>query len=261
MVRPKQQDPENLWGSLSEPAAPLPASGSGVAEEIAARLQQLIIEKEMSEGERLPSERDLALRFGTSRPTVSQAVRILVVKGLVESRRGSGAYVTRRPEMGMAASVDLMLNLNRDSAHHMNELRFLLEDRGIARAIEVGTDAEFDEGAAALERLGAGTGDTGALMSADNRFHSALVGASHNPYLASIFQSVHAAILQFEYESWIELGTPPGWLRPERAAELMELHAPILEAVRSRDAEAARIAVLRHHEEMAAHILAAGHAS
>lgn len=256
MARLKPQDPDNVWGTLADPSPMASPAGIGAAEEIAARLQRLIIERKLAEGERLPSERDLAVLLGASRPTVSQAIRTLVVRGLIESRRGSGAYVTRRPEAGIAASVDLMLSLNRDSVSQMNELRFWLEDLGIVRAVEFGTEAEFDEAAVALERLRTSTGDTAALMSADNRFHSVLVQASRNAYLASIFQSVHAAVVQFEYEAWITRGTPPGWLRRESAGELMELHEPLLAAVRARDVEAARASVLRHHEVMVKHIAA-----
>lgn len=254
MARPKQRHPEDVWGALAEPSTTSPSGGLGAAEDIAARLQQLIIEQQLAEGERLPSERDLAVLLGASRPTVSQAIRTLVVRGLIESRRGSGAYVTRRPEAGIAASVDLMLSLNRDSVSHMNDLRFWLEDVGIAQAIEQGTEAEFQEAAIALERLRASTGDTAALMSADNRFHSVLVHASHNVYLASIFEGVHAAVVQFEYEAWIDRGTAPGWLRRESTEELIELHEEILAAVRARDIDAARAGVLRHHELMVEHI-------
>src|ERR1700739_4635308 len=53
------------------------------------------------------------------RPTVSQAIRILVVRGLVESRRGSGTYVTRRPEARLATTVGLMLDLDQESGPHL----------------------------------------------------------------------------------------------------------------------------------------------
>ncbi len=48
-------------------------------------------------GERLPTEAQLAARFGVNRHTVRQGVAALVEEGLVVTRRGSGAFVAARP--------------------------------------------------------------------------------------------------------------------------------------------------------------------
>src|SRR5579883_1987291 len=79
------------------------------------QIRRLIIDKGLSEGARLPSERVLAEALGASRPTVSQALRILAVMGLIEIRPGSGAYVVQNPARMVAASVNLMLDLQPDS--------------------------------------------------------------------------------------------------------------------------------------------------
>lgn len=230
------------------------APGASAAEDIAAKIQQLIVENDLEAGARLPSERDLAQTLQTSRPTVSQAIRILVTKGLVESRRGSGAYVTRRPEAGLAASVDLMLELNQDSVPQLADLRLWLETMGITRAIECCTDEEIEACEAALATLRDAAGDTAAWMSADTAFHATVARASHNPYLASLFESVHATLINYEYRAWIQEGTTPRWLRSTEVSAMAALHDPILAALRSRDEEAGRVAVLHHHYVMAQHL-------
>lgn len=48
-------------------------------------------------GDRLPTEADLAARFGVNRHTVRQALADLVGKGLVRTRRGAGAFVASKP--------------------------------------------------------------------------------------------------------------------------------------------------------------------
>jgi GntR family transcriptional repressor for pyruvate dehydrogenase complex len=237
-----------------------PAGALGAAEEIATQIQGLIVSENLAEGARLPSERDLAEILSTSRPTVSQAIRILVVKGLIESRRGSGAYVTRKPEASLAASVNLMLDLNRESVQHLGDLRLWLETTGVTQAIERGTQTEVEEGEKALEQLRDSAGDTASWMSADTLFHSTLVRASHNPYLASIFEGVHATLIDYEYQSWVSSGVIPKWLRSNQAVALTALHEPILQAVKDRNEEAGRIAVLHHHYVMAQH-LAASHST
>jgi len=70
---------------------------------------------------------------------------MLVVKGLIQSQRGSGTYVSRRPQESLAASVHLMLDLDVDSVHHLNDLRLWLETMGIVEAIEKATADEVAE--------------------------------------------------------------------------------------------------------------------
>lgn len=243
-----------VWALLADDQ---PSGDPGrAAEDIAVRLEQFIIAREVPEGARLPSERDLALLLDTSRPTVSQAVRILVVKGLIESRHGSGAYVTRRPQAGIAASVDLMLSLNEKSVDQLGELRLGLETMGVEHAVDRATDAVIEDSREALDQLRENAGDTAAWMSADTHFHATLVRASGNPYLAAVFESVHATLINYEYRSWIERGEVPAWLHRSEAGRLAAVHEPILQAIRDRDHEAARIAVRHHHEAMAEHLAA-----
>jgi len=230
------------------------AEPSSAAEEVAERISDLIITEDLPEGARLPSERDLAAMLGTSRPTVSQGIRILVVRGLVDSRRGSGAYVLRRPQDSLAASVDLMLSLDKASVDDLAELRLWLETMGTLRAIGHATEAEVQRAAESLDAIAASVGDVAAWMTADTTFHSTIVRASHNPFLASIYESVHTTLINYEYRTWIAGASVPEWLRPEAAAEQLELHRPILEALRARDPEAARDAVQRHHDAMRRHL-------
>src|SRR5258708_5977113 len=191
LARSKQTDGAEVWQVLGAPAGQRdgePVTAQEVAgQEIAAQIEQLIVSARLPEGVRLPSERDLAQLTGASRPTVSQAIRILIVKGLIESRRGSGAYVRRKPETSLAATVSLMLSLDQESVVHLNDLRLWLETDGITQAIRRGTPAEVDAGEAALRRLAASAGNTPAWISADTIFHATVVRASHNPYLASIY--------------------------------------------------------------------------
>ncbi len=82
-----------------------PVSPRRVSEQVADQIRGLIARERLAEGDRLPPERDLAERFGISRPMVSQALRMLSLMGLVEIRQGSGAYVLRRPQHMVADTV------------------------------------------------------------------------------------------------------------------------------------------------------------
>ena len=66
-------------------------------EHVADQLRAAISEGRLEPGARLPSERELARQLTVSRATVVSALNLLRGEGLVESRRGAGSWVRRRP--------------------------------------------------------------------------------------------------------------------------------------------------------------------
>jgi len=71
---------------------------SGTARNALARvvkeLESRILQANWRGDSRLPSERKLAAEFGTSRATVREAIQRLAARGLLETRRGSGLFVS-----------------------------------------------------------------------------------------------------------------------------------------------------------------------
>src|SRR5262249_12981353 len=62
-------------------------------ERLARTISSLIAKGEMAKGDRIPSERDLAERYGVSRTSVREAIIALEIRGVVEVKPGSGIYV------------------------------------------------------------------------------------------------------------------------------------------------------------------------
>lgn len=147
-----------------------------------------------------------------------------------------------------------MLGVDQVSVSQLAELRLWLEDAGVREATHRRSSQDVGAAEDALERLRHSTGSTASWLSADAHFHSTLVRASHNPYLASIFEGVHKSLMNYEYREWIASGTVPAWLGRRHAGALTALHEPILFAVRERDVEAGRLAVLHHHRAMEEHL-------
>ncbi|MEU5400077.1 FCD domain-containing protein [Streptomyces sp. NPDC005963] len=231
-----------------------------LSDRVADQIREFIISEDLAEDTRLPAERELAVRFGTSRPTVSQALRTLSLMGLVEIRPGSGAYVVHRPDRVMTATVGLMLDLDRQSIPHLAQLRLWLETVGVQEAISalrsrsprVDSDDRdgLDDVRTAFERLRESAGNVSAWIAADTVFHATIVRHSGNPFLASIYESVHTAVIRYEYEPWIRAQGMPPWLAPGEAERLIALHEPIMAAIEAADAPAALEAVRRHHDTL-----------
>jgi GntR family transcriptional repressor for pyruvate dehydrogenase complex len=228
-----------------------------LSDDLAERIRRLIVSENIAEGARLPPERDLAERFGASRPTVSQALRALSLMGLVEIRRGSGAYVVRRPETMVTASVNLMLDLDQPSLGDLMQLRLWLETRGAQEAAARTPELTAAEAAAireALGRLGDSARHASEWIAADTVFHATIVRSAGNLYLAAIYESVHTAVLSFEYRRWVDTESVPDWLRDTSREEQLALHEPIATAVLGRDPDAAARAVAAHHQVMLDHL-------
>src|SRR5579862_6590565 len=97
-------------GSPSDSSSPDSARENDVrrsprlGEHVARQIAKAIELGDHVEGARLPTEKDLAAKFGVSRPVVREALSNLRDQGLVVSRRGSGSYVARR-EAGAQATT------------------------------------------------------------------------------------------------------------------------------------------------------------
>ena len=225
-----------------------------VSDEVAEQIRRLIVSEQLAEGARLPSERELADQFEVSRPMVSQALRMLSLMGLIEIRRGSGAFVLRRPQAMVTASVGLMLDLH-GSVGELAELRLWLETLGVVHAARRQPPVTTGIGDA-LQRLAAAAGSASEWIAADTVFHATAVRAAGNTYLTTIYEGVHTAVLTHEHDHWVRTETEPAWLAPP-AEPLLDLHRAIYDAVAAADPEAASAAVLRHHQVMLEHLRAA----
>lgn len=73
-------------------------------QDIVEELQAAIVEGRLRAGERLPSENELAERFGTSRPTVRRAIALLKSQGLVNTEQGRGVFVRAKPHVRLLLS-------------------------------------------------------------------------------------------------------------------------------------------------------------
>lgn len=87
-----------------------------VADQVSIELQRMIVEGEIDPGQPLPSQRDIAEKFGASRTSVREAISALSAAGLVQVEHGRGVFVRARsghanPSMPSSWSFDGTLAL------------------------------------------------------------------------------------------------------------------------------------------------------
>jgi DNA-binding FadR family transcriptional regulator len=200
---------------------------------------ELIIDGEFPVNARLPSETELALRFGASRPVVREALARLRDDGIIVSRQGSGSYVKRRPDIAVLRFVPVS---SVNDIQRCFEFRHGLEGVAAALAAERSEDADLAEIRAAFDALEAATRNHQHGVDADERFHLAIAKATHNTYHVSVQSSLQPHIV-----FGMSLTRNLSMLRTaERLRVVQDEHRAILEAIAARDANAARTAMHAH---------------
>lgn len=215
------------------------------SQELVEHLARRMAEGELAPGDRLPSERDLAASFGVSRGVVREALRHLAAQGMVESRRGDGAYVCEAPGADLALALAQGLGHARRRLAHLFAFRRVLETGMAELAARYATDRDLEKlkalAADQHRRLLLGPGDDPGLdADLDAAFHQALARATGNPVFAQALRSLTPILAETRSA---ELQS-----HQRRAASAMH-HLRILDAVVRHDPEAARLAMDRHLRE------------
>ena len=97
-------------------------------DQVAAEIRRAIAKEEIGPGERLPPARDLAVVLGVNANTVFRALRLLQDEGLLELRRGRGAYVAGTPQRGiLVAKAKELVEYARRQGFRRRELLDLIE--------------------------------------------------------------------------------------------------------------------------------------
>jgi GntR family hexuronate regulon transcriptional repressor len=225
------------------PASPVHAGSDRLYQAVARRLVEAIESGHYAIGDRLPAERELAIEFDVSRPTVREAVIALEVQGLVEVRVGSGAYVRAVP-----GSTALGFGI---SAFELTEARLLFEGEAAALAANQIKDEELTT----LERLLVEmerenrSGD-GVSERSDREFHLTIARATRN-----------AAIIRTIEDLWDLRSTSPeaalvySRARAADVKPVVDEHEAIVTALRARDPKKARAAMRSHLSAVLDHLL------
>jgi DNA-binding FadR family transcriptional regulator len=211
--------------------------------QIAEQLRSHILAGEFQPGSRLPAERDLARQLGVSRPSVREALIALEVEGWVEVRTGSGVYVLERA--GRVNGHAVQVPANEWGPLELIRARRVIEGEIAAMAAIEGKRKQVDAIAAAIASMHRDADSGIQPRAGDRAFHTAVAQAAGNVVLSETVQTFWDARRGPLFE---KLGdhfeTVPSWRKAITEHEL------VYEAIRARDAAAAR-AAMQHHLDKA----------
>jgi GntR family transcriptional repressor for pyruvate dehydrogenase complex len=210
-----------------------------VPEAIAAEILDLLRQKDLSAGDKLPPERELAEMLGVSRPSLREALRALSIMKVVEVRQGDGTYVSELKPEELVDHLEFVFMLDDSNLMQLFEARKIVETGNVSLAAGRISDEELSALRACLEELERRVDDAEAFMAADIELHRIICDAARNPVLGRFMASI-SALSRASRQKTTQV-------RAVRETAL-EHHREIVAALEARDPEAAGSA-MRHHLE------------
>ncbi|WP_104666181.1 FadR/GntR family transcriptional regulator [Ensifer adhaerens] len=206
-----------------------PINRTNLTESAAESLRAEILSGRWAIGERIPNETALTELLAVSRGTVREAVRVLISKGLLDARQGSGTYV--RSTVDTSGALD---RVKRSGLRDQWEARAALDVEAARLAALRHTPGDLDRMRGLLKARGT-VADDGreAFGRRDIAFHRSIVEASGNRAIVELYDFFTSAILE-TIHSTLNGDLP----EPDDRA-----HAAIVDAIATGDADKAAAAV------------------
>jgi len=200
-------------------------------EEVADQIRERIFSAAVKTGERLPTERDLAVQFGVSRVVVREAVRALELSGLLRVKKGprGGIFVTEDHQRPITDSIGNLLARGEARLKDLFDVRMLIEPYAAERVARIGTARNFAALAAMVQQADAALGGGAAIRDLNIELHRHIIRMTRNPVLAAVGETV-----------LLMLSERLKPMESRASAVALCLHKEMLAAFRRRDGAAAR---------------------
>jgi len=204
-------------------------------EKITDRLLTLIKERQLSPGDRLPPERELATMMGVGRPSLREALRALAIMNIIEIRPGSGAYVTALEPKRLIEHLDFIFSLDDSTFLQLFAARQILEVGIVALAAQHITDEEIFALEQCVSESMEAANDPEVFLQADIKLHKMITDAARNPILARFMESLNQLGLASRRRTADLPGVIPQSLEDHRAiVAALKAHDPELASQRMR---------------------------
>jgi GntR family transcriptional repressor for pyruvate dehydrogenase complex len=202
----------------------------------------LISRGELKPGDRIPSERELALMLGVSRPSVREAIMVLDAMGFLEARQGGGTYVRTLTDKRIADPLAKLVE-KKDPAmlRALAEVRMGLESWSAYLAAQRAEQSEIDEMRRLYVVMEKQAARGGWDSEVDAEFHYVITAASHNSLQMHVLDSVHSL-----FHTTIQVALMEFYRQEGHVEKLLTQHCEIMEAIADHDPERARQKMMTH---------------
>jgi GntR family transcriptional regulator, transcriptional repressor for pyruvate dehydrogenase complex len=219
-----------------------PIKRTRIPEEVADRIRVLILDGTFPADLPLPAERLLAERFGVSRGSIRDALRILEMIGLLETRHGQGTFPRELTVDRLVAPLASVMSYRQDLREELLDVRRMFEP-AVARAAALrASEQDFVDLQRLLDAQRHKLKSGRSAIVEDSAFHAILARSTRNRVIVSIMAILNDLLVESRAQSLRQKG------RPQRS---MDGHEAVVAALRRRDPEGAAQAMYNHIDQIA----------
>ena len=154
-----------------------------IYEEITLELIRLIKEKHWGPGDKIMGEKAMAEAFGVSRNSVREALKALEISGLIETRQGSGTFVSKDSAQNINRLELVNTIKETNSFNELMETRLIIEPQLVCLACLRATDEELDELSSLVDENRRAALNEGFTLDMGLGFHRRIMELSGNKIL------------------------------------------------------------------------------
>jgi len=222
-----------------------PIKQSSLSDEVIQRIQDFIKNGSLKPGDRLPTEIELAEKFGVGRSTVREALRALAALGMID-RSKRGTFVSDgKPRGGSEDTTLLWTRILKDcELTDLLEWRRILEGEICSLAAKRATDEDIEQIRSALKEMqrAARENELTNFIQADASFHLAIAEAAHNQVADRMLKLIRQELVE-------EIGETLN-RDPKLFGRSLKSHRLIFEAIRNEEAVQAKSLITEHLKDV-----------
>lgn len=209
---------------------------------VAQALAAMMFDGGLTEGRRLPPEKDMLAQFGVARATLREALRLLEVQGLlfIKSGPGGGPIITRPGVDSLAQYLATAFSAHGATLEDLIKARKHFEPSVARASAENATAEDIAELWESVHRMRATVDREGDFLQENRRFHELVAKSSRNPIFLIVVSSLGV----------INDGSMVGVSYGEKnRVAVVDAHQRVVEAIEKRDADAAESEMTHHVDE------------
>ena len=215
-----------------------------LSSQIAEQIRSAILSGDYTPGDKLPSERELAEMFSVSRPTVREALNMLASSGLTASHQGDGTVVLSLLETADVNPFSELIRVEKERALDVVEVRKDMElwtayyaaQRALPEDIR-----RLEDIITAMRHKQYKQEELASSEELDAEFHISIARATHNFVWLHLMQTIYDGMKNFQHLVWRSVN-----LTGDDHALLFTHHLNIFNAIKNREPDAAKSAMLEH---------------
>lgn len=196
-------------------------------EDIAQRIEDQIQQGRYKEGDKLPSERELAEEYGVSRNVIREVIGALREKGYAIVKPGKGAYITKLNNIVVTETLKRMLRADDSTGEQILEVREDLEGVIIRKAVKKASTEDIETLKTIYNKMEKNKHFVDQFTEEDAQFHITLAKATQN----SIYPLLIQSFFDMTEGSIFTLTR----LTPYSVNDAQQHHIRLIEAIETRD--------------------------